>query len=169
MEHAMTKDERMTHATSRAHFRSIRQRIAKEDGFHTFLWFGSASIATFFSWPLLLSVVCAPACWIGRRTRPLPGAPSHIGSWRNPWALLQQLAMNLEGYRFAVPLIPRTPSFVPTRREQRAPAMRNAGISGRFGDVAETFSKIAVTAPDLSSLFRSVEADESLVHAAYFH
>lgn len=86
--------------------------------------------------------------------------------------------MGLEGYRFTLPMIARTPALapencykyedLPKEAEQRALSMRNAWINRHFGDVTETFSKMVVTASDLSSLLRLVEADQSLVHAAYY-
>jgi len=94
------------------------------------------------------------------------------------WSVLQAMAMGLEGYRFKIPPIEQRPSNIPeevlqyesmpTGAEQRALAMRNAWIGRHFGDVSETFSKIVVTAADISLLLRTVEADQSLVHAAYY-
>jgi hypothetical protein len=146
-----------------------------------FAWFGLVTIVTFFVGRSFYSVVWAPFRWIGRRARALAGVPSYIGSYivrRNAWTLLQELAMGLEGYRFALPVIAKAPAFVPVNRcryedlpkeaEQRALSMRNAWISRHFGDVADTFSKMVVTASDLSSLLRLVEGDQSLVHAAYY-
>ena len=150
-------------------------------GVFAFLWFGLVSVATFFFGRSFYSVVWAPIRWMGRHGRAVAGMPSHIGSYivrRNAWRLLQELAMGLEGYRFALPVIARTPPFapeycykcedLPKEAEQRALSMRNAWISRHFGNVAETFSKMVVTASDLSSLLRLIEADQSLVHAAYY-
>ena len=57
---------------------------------------------------------------------------------------------------------------MPEGAEQRAGAGRNAWIGRQFGDVAQTFSKLVVTEADITSLLRAVEADQSLVHAAYY-
>jgi rRNA maturation endonuclease Nob1 len=57
---------------------------------------------------------------------------------------------------------------MPEGAEQRALAMRNAWIGRHFGDVTQTFSKVVVTAADITLLLRTVEADQSLVHAAYY-
>jgi len=94
------------------------------------------------------------------------------------WSVLQAIAMGLEGYRFELPLIKQHPSDIPKEffryesmpigAEQRALAMRNAWIGRHLGGVSETSSKIVVTASDLSSLLRTIEADQSLVHAAYY-
>jgi hypothetical protein len=155
--------------------------VAVSFGVVAFLWFGLVSVATFFFGRSFYSVVWAPIRWMGRHGRALAGVPSYIVTYivrRNAWRLLQELAMGLEGYRFALPAIARTPPFapeycykcedLPKEAEQRALSLRNAWISHHFGDVAQTFSKMVVTASDLSSLLRLVEADQSLVHAAYY-
>jgi hypothetical protein len=83
--------------------------------------------------------------------------------------------MGLEGYpyRDRVQKIKQHPNAVkyvdmPKGAEQRALARRNAWIGRRVGDVAQTFSKMVVTPADIISLLRAVEADLSLVHAAYY-
>ena len=57
---------------------------------------------------------------------------------------------------------------MPRNAEQRALSNREEWIKRNFGAVTETFSKLAVTASDLSSLQRIVETDLSLVHATYY-
>jgi len=94
------------------------------------------------------------------------------------WSVLQTMVMGLEGYPFQTPGIEQHPSQapqdlvkyenMPQGAEQRALAMRNAWIGRHFGDVTQTFSKVVVTAADITLLLRTVEADESLVHAAYY-
>jgi hypothetical protein len=94
------------------------------------------------------------------------------------WSVLQTMIMGLEGYPFRIPGVEQHPSnapqdFVkyenmPEGAEQRALAMRNAWIGRHFGDVTQTFSKVVVTAADMTLLLRTVEADQSLVHAAYY-
>jgi hypothetical protein len=94
------------------------------------------------------------------------------------WSLLQAKAMGLEGYRFELPHIERRPSHasgrfikyedMPKGAEQHALDVRSAWISRRFGDVSQTFSKMMVTPADITSLLRTVEADPSLVHGAYY-
>jgi rRNA maturation endonuclease Nob1 len=86
--------------------------------------------------------------------------------------------MGLEGYRYRVPPIEQYPSYIPQDRlkyenmpegaEERALAMRNDWINRHLGDVAQTFSKVVLTSADITSLLREVEADQSLVHAAYY-
>jgi len=57
---------------------------------------------------------------------------------------------------------------MPKNAEQRALSNREEWIKRNFGAVTETFSKLAVTASDLSSLLKTVETDLSLVHATYY-
>jgi hypothetical protein len=57
---------------------------------------------------------------------------------------------------------------VPSGAELRALDKRNAWIAGHLGDISQTFSKLAVAAADMTSLLKSVERDETLVHAAYY-
>jgi hypothetical protein len=88
------------------------------------------------------------------------------------------MVFGLEGYSFELPKAERAPTFacpaiykyedLPTNVEQRALSNRDEWIRRNFGAVTETFSKIVVTASDLSSLLRIVETDLSLVHASYY-
>jgi hypothetical protein len=94
------------------------------------------------------------------------------------WSVLQTMVMGLEAYPFQTPGIDQRPSHapqdlvkyenMPEGAEQRALAMRNAWIGRHFGDVTQTFSKVVVSAADITLLLRTVEADQSLVHAAYY-
>ena len=86
--------------------------------------------------------------------------------------------MGLEGYRHQLPLIEQSPSSLPenfvtyenmpTGAQQRALAMRGAWIDRHLNDVAQTFSKLVVTSADIVLLLRAIEADQKLVHAAYY-
>jgi hypothetical protein len=86
--------------------------------------------------------------------------------------------MGLEGYRFKLPVIEQfsrnfSEEFVkyenmPTSAERRAMDRRSAWVARHLGDVSQTFSKLAVTAADTSSLLRMIEDDQTLVHAAYY-
>jgi len=88
------------------------------------------------------------------------------------------MAMGLEGYQFELPQIEQRPSQfdddvviyedMPKGAEERAVNERSAWISRHFGNVSQTFAKMTVTAADISSLLRIVEADETLVHGAYY-
>lgn len=57
---------------------------------------------------------------------------------------------------------------MPTGAEQRALAMRGEWINRHLGSVAQTFSKLLVTSADVTGLLRKIEADQTLVHAAYY-
>jgi hypothetical protein len=57
---------------------------------------------------------------------------------------------------------------MPQGAERRALQKRSAWIASHLGDVSQTFSNLAVTAADLTSLLRKIEADQTLVHAAYY-
>lgn len=144
-------------------------------------WFGLVSTGTFFFSRSFYSVVWSPFRWFGRQVRALIAIPSFIASFivrRNAWALLQELSMGLEGYRLKLPLVDKTPAFVPEgyytyedmpkSAETKALAKRNEWIGHHFGDVSETFSKLVVTGADASALLRMIENDVSLVHAAYY-
>jgi hypothetical protein len=95
---------------------------------------------------------------------------------RRGWSVVLEIAMGLEGYPHSLPRIERYPSSVPfvkyepmpTGAEQRALTKRRDWINRRFDDVAQTFAKMVVTAADIGSLLHTVEADLSLVHAAYY-
>jgi hypothetical protein len=97
---------------------------------------------------------------------------------RKAWSLLQAMAMGLEGYRYELPKIEQSPSYasagsvkyenMPTAAEQRALKARGNWVGLHLGDVSQAFAKITVTAADITSLLRMVEADQSLVHGAYY-
>ena len=89
------------------------------------------------------------------------------------WPVLLKMIMGLESYRFKIPQVEQQPDYVtyenmPAGAELRALDKRNAWIAGHLGDISQTFSKLAVTAADVTSLLKSVERDETLVHAAYY-
>jgi hypothetical protein len=97
---------------------------------------------------------------------------------RRAWPMLQAIAMGLEDYQYKLPDVQQAPSLacvgaikyepMPTAAEQRALAMRSAWISRHLGDVSQTFASLAVKTADITSLLRAVEADQSLVHGAYY-
>ena len=86
--------------------------------------------------------------------------------------------MGLDGYRFTTPLIEQFPRNVPEKlvkyetmpraAEQRALERRSAWVARHLGDVSQTFSKLAVTTADINALLRTIEEDQTLVHAAYY-
>jgi hypothetical protein len=86
--------------------------------------------------------------------------------------------MGLEGYQFKLPVISQIPNNfpkglvvyedMPKGAEQRALDRRSIWIAHHLGDVSETFSKLTVNAADMTSLLRTIEEDQTLVHAAYY-
>jgi hypothetical protein len=127
------------------------------------------------------SAFLSPFRWCMRRVASLGSIFTEIAEYvvlNRGWSVLQAIAMGLEGYRFQLPLIERCPTCLPKNcvkdedmpkgAEQRALATRNAWIGRHVADVSQTFSKILVTAADMDALLRTVEADQSLVHAAYY-
>jgi hypothetical protein len=92
--------------------------------------------------------------------------------------VLTKIAAGLEGYRFKAPSINQHPSNIPkkfvkyeslpTGAERRALDKRTAWIASHLGNVSQTFSKLAITAADITSLLRTIEHDQTLVHAAYY-
>jgi hypothetical protein len=133
-----------------------------------------------FGWPFY-SALWSPFRWFRRQIFALLIVPGDIGSYfarRAAWPLLQAAAMGLDGYRHRLPTVEREPrncgvidlkvEELPEEVEERALRRRNQWLAVNFGAVSETFSKMVVTAADISSLLRMVESDLSLVHAAYF-
>jgi hypothetical protein len=123
----------------------------------------------------------APFRWCGHRLGAIKGIFGEIATYivRNRgWSVVLATAMGLEGYRHQLPLIEQSPSSVPgifvtyedmpTGAQQRALAKRGAWIDRHLNDVAQTFSKLVVTSADIALLLRAIEADETLVHAAYY-
>jgi hypothetical protein len=89
------------------------------------------------------------------------------------WPVLLKMVMGLDSYRFRIPEVEQQPGYVtyetmPVGAEQRALKKRDAWIAGHLGDISQTFSQLAVTATDVTSLLKAVEKDETLVHAAYY-
>lgn len=119
--------------------------------------------------------------WCTRLVGSLSWAPAEFGTFmvrRKGWSLLLRIATGHEDYRYQPPTIEQRPSYVPENfvkyedmprgAEQRALAMRAAWISRHFGDESKAFPKMMITAAQINSLLRIVEADRSLVHSAYY-
>lgn len=127
------------------------------------------------------SAFLSPFRWCVRRAGSLglifPETATYLVRKRG-WSVLQAITMGLEGYRFKLPVIEQFPrnfpeKFVqyenmPSGAEQRAMDRRSAWVARHLGDVSQTFSKLAVTAADITSLLRTIEEDQTLVHAAYY-
>lgn len=122
-----------------------------------------------------------PFRWCARQIRSLGSIFTDMATYvvRNRgWSVWQEIAMGLEGYRFPLPLIEQTPrnisqTFVkyenmPVGAEQRALERRSAWVARHLGDVSQTFSNLVLTSADISALLRTVEEDQTLVHAAYY-
>ena len=123
----------------------------------------------------------SPYRWCAHRLGAIKGIFGEIATYivrKRGWSVVLAIAMGLEGYRHQLPLIERYPSSVPgnfvtyedmpTGAQQRALAMRGAWIDRHLNDVAQTFSKLVVTSADIGLLLRAIEADQTLVHAAYY-
>jgi hypothetical protein len=141
-------------------------------------------IAMFFTWLLganFFSAMLAPYRWCAQRAGSLANVfPAMVtyGVRHSAWSVLLKMVMGLEGYRYKVPPVEQYPTkgpqnfvkyeHMPKGAEQRALDKRNAWIARHLGDVSQTFSKLAITAADITSLLRTVEDDQTLVHAAYY-
>jgi hypothetical protein len=97
---------------------------------------------------------------------------------RRSWSVLLAIALGLEGYRFAMPGVDQSPDSTAGHffkyesmakgAADRALDNRSAWIARHLGDISQSFSKLAVTAADISALLRTVEEDQTLVHGAYY-
>jgi hypothetical protein len=129
-----------------------------------------------------LSVMLSPWRWCAQRLGSLPSvftAALTYGGRYLAWPMLVDMVMGLDGYGFKIPTVERQhPGSVPKNfiryedipkaAEQRAKERRSAWVALHLADASETFSKLVVTAADLTSLLQTIEADQSLVHAAYY-
>jgi len=108
----------------------------------------------------------------------IPGALATYVLRHKSWSVLLSMAMGLEGYRFAMPTVEQSPSSLsgnsaiyenmPLGAKTRALDNRSSWIARHLGDVSQSFSKLAITAADLTLLLRQVEQDQTLVHGAYY-
>jgi hypothetical protein len=131
--------------------------------------FGTAFYSAFFS----------PFRWCGYCLGAVKGIFREIATYvvrSRGWSVVLAIAMGLEGYRHQLPLIEQCPSrtpFVkhedmPAGAQDRALAKRGEWIHRHLNDVSETFSKLVVTSADITLLQQAIEADQTLVHAAYY-
>jgi hypothetical protein len=160
---------------------------AKLDGFISFLVLCSLVILVLvlFLTKLLgetfYSAFLSPFRWCARQVVSLGGIFTEIVTYvvlNRGWSVLQAIVTGLEGYRFTIPLIEQSPRNVleefvkyenmPKGAEQRALQRRSAWVARHLGEVSQTFAKLVVTAADLTSLQRTIEEDQELVHAAYY-
>jgi hypothetical protein len=143
--------------------------------------FMTALIFAPFLGPAFYSAIWSPFRWVTRQLRSLADLGPALGTYlvrRASWAVLLKMVMGLEGYRFRRPPVRQFPyglprgfaryENIPQGAERRALQKRGAWIAGHLGDVSQTFTNLAVTAADITSLMRAIEADQTLVHAAYY-
>ena len=125
------------------------------------------------------SAFFAPFRWCVYRVVAITGIVQQIVIYvvrSRGWSVVLLIAMGLEGYRHPLPLIEQSPSSVPgvtyenmpTGAEQRARTRRGEWINRHVDSVAQTFSKLVVTSADITLLLDKIEADQTLVHAAYY-
>jgi hypothetical protein len=144
-------------------------------------WFGFVLFFTRMLGAHFYSAFMSPFRWCSYPLRSIAGSFTEIGTYvvrSRGWSVLVAMAMGLEGYPHRLPHIRQYPDGVaenfvkyedmPPGAVQRALVMRSAWINRHFGRAGETFSEIVVTAADMASLLRTIEADQSLVHAAYY-
>ena len=133
-------------------------------------------VFTAFFGETFFSAFLSPYRWCFRQAGSLASifpALATYGVRYSGWSVLLKMIMGLESYRFKIPVIEQQPGYVtyedmPAGAQLRALDRRNAWIAGHLGDITQTFSKLAVTAADVTSLLKAVEKDQTLVHAAYY-
>ncbi len=131
--------------------------------------------STFFS------AMWTPLRWLGRILGAAGAVAGEIGGFavrRKAWTMIQAKALGLEGYRLDWPQIDRIPVHLPRALlvcEDLAPAVvdralakRAAWLARHLGAASEAFANIALSPADLEGLQRTIAADASLVHAAYY-
>jgi hypothetical protein len=147
-------------------------------------WFNIAgfllvALFTFIFGADFFSALLSPYRWCGHRLGAIPGVFKEITTYivrTRGWSVLLAIAMGLEGYRHQLPLIEQHPSSVPAvtyddmppGAQRRALDKRGDWVRRHLEDVSETFSKLVVTSADIKLLLCSIEADQTLVHAAYY-
>ncbi len=131
--------------------------------------------------PDFYSAFWLPARWCARLFGAIIGVVNDSVTYlvrSRGWGVLVRLVMGLEGYRLPLPRIEQYPAWLPKSSvkfenmpagaEQRALVGRQAWINIHFGNVTELFSKMVVTPPEMGKLLRDIEANPTLVHAAYY-
>jgi len=129
--------------------------------------------------PEFYSAFFAPLRWCVYRVDAVKGIFREIATYivrSRGWSVVLAIAMGLEGYRHQLPRIEQYPSSVPgvtyenmpAGAQQRALAKRGAWIDRHLDNIAQTFSKLIVTSADIIMLQHAIEADQTLVHAAYY-
>jgi hypothetical protein len=143
------------------------------------LWYFSYLFHRAFpSGPFYTEATYGPYRWFLRLVRALANIPGEVLTYvirREAWRVLVAMAMGLDGYPFELPCVERQPESIrvtyedmPKGTVQRALDKRSAWIAGHLGDYSQTFSKLTITAADITSLLRAIEDDQTLVHGAYY-
>jgi hypothetical protein len=124
----------------------------------------------------------APSRWFFRLNGALLSVSNEVLTYvirGKAWRIMVAMAMGLEGYQFELPGIEQQhPSPVPTSfvkyedmpkgAERNALDKRSAWVDRHLKDISQTFSKLVLTAVDITALLRTIEEDQTLVHAAYY-
>jgi hypothetical protein len=129
--------------------------------------------------PEFYSAFFAPLRWCAYRVDAIKDIFREIATYivrSRGWSVVLAIAMGLEGYRHQLPRIEQHPSILPgvtyknmpAGAQQRALAKRGAWIDRHLDNIAQTFSKLVVTSADIALLQHAIEADQTLVHAAYY-
>lgn len=122
-----------------------------------------------------------PLRWCSRVFGSLLGIAVAIGTYavrHASWSVFLKIVMGLDGYQLDVPIVEQCPSRIredraqyedmPASAEQLALKNRSGWVERHLEDVSQTFSKLVITASDISLLLSKIEADQTLVHAAYY-
>ncbi|WP_156528237.1 hypothetical protein [Bradyrhizobium stylosanthis] len=121
-----------------------------------------------------------PFRWISRTTGAIANTVVAVGTYavrRAAWQLILRIAMGLEGYQFPLPAVEQCPRRLGdiVKYEDISPVAqaialndRSAWVARHLLSVSETFAKVTVTGVDVQALLRTIEADQTLVHAAYY-
>lgn len=107
--------------------------------------------------------------------------PNEVGVYivrRQMWPFLQRFALGLDGYGFDLPKVQTLPdkagsasfsqAWMPADAQARALEVRSHGIARHVGSAATVLTRIALSAEEISDLLGEIEADQTLVHAAYY-
>jgi hypothetical protein len=124
-----------------------------------------------------------PFRWLFRLTGALLSLPNEVLTYlvrRKAWPIMVATAMGLEGYYFDLPTVEQQhPTSVPKNfvkyedmpkgAERNALDKRSAWVERHLKkEISQTFSKLVVTGADIMGLLRTIEKDQTLVHAAYY-
>jgi hypothetical protein len=131
--------------------------------------------------PTFFSAMWTPLRWAGRILGAVGAVTAEIGGYfvRNKaWSMIQSKAMGLEGYRLTLPGVARVPIHAPDGLVAyedlpkdvvaRALSKRSDWIVRHLGLASDTLARASLSSADFEALQRTIAADVSLVHAAYY-